>query len=155
MRMYIPGALLVLVAFATPTTAQELSEIRCGKVFQRAGATTPGFAVDKELRVMEQTAGGDFSAGSAPSGATLKSIFCFRSDIVPAPGDYKVVNAGYPLMIYARDNERLRIAVLETADGRLQYRGVGGTKFDPALRARIQQVLDDSVPKFMPRPVVR
>jgi hypothetical protein len=66
-----------------------------------------------------------------------------------------VVNAGYPLMIYSRDNERLRIAVLETADGRLQYRGVGGTKFDPALRARIQQVLDDSVPKFMPRPVVR
>jgi hypothetical protein len=58
-------------------------------------------------------------------------------------------------MIYSRDNERLRIAVLETTDGRLQYRGVGGTKFDPALRARIQQVLDDSVPKFMPRPVVR
>jgi hypothetical protein len=145
----------LLLAFALPASAQELSEIRCGKVFTRPGATTPGFAVDKDLRVMEQTASGSFNAGSAPGGATLKSIFCFRSDIVPAPGDYKVVNAGYPLMIYSRDNERLRIAVLETADGRLQYRGIGGTKFDPALRAKIQQVLDDSVPKFQPRPVVR
>jgi hypothetical protein len=145
----------LLLAFALPASAQELSEIRCGKVFTRAGATTPGFAVDKDLRVMAQTASGDFNAGPAPDGATLKSIFCFRSDIVPAPGDYKVVSAGYPLMIYSRDNERLRIAVLETADGRLQYRGIGGTKFDPALRARIQQVLDESVPKFQPRPVVR
>ena len=153
MRQTILTALLLAVAL--PAGAQELSEIRCGKVYQRAGATTPGFAVDKDLRVMEQTAGGSFNAGAARGGATLKSIFCVRSDIVPAPGDYKVVNAGYPLMIYARDNERLRIAVLETADGRLQYRGVGGTKFDPALRARIQQVLDDSVPKFQPRPVVR
>ena len=153
MRQTILTALLL--AIALPASAQELSEIRCGKVFTRAGATTPGFAVDKDLRVMEQTASGSFNAGSAPGGATLKSIFCFRSDIVPAPGDYKVVNAGYPLMIYSRDNERLRIAVLETADGRLQYRGIGGTKFDPALRAKIQQVLDDSVPKFQPRPVVR
>lgn len=153
MRQTILTALLL--ACALPASAQELSEIRCGKVYQRAGATTPGFAVDKDLRVMEQTAGGSFNAGTAPGGATLKSIFCVRSDIVPSPGDYKVVNAGYPLMIYARDNERLRIAVLETADGRLQYRGVGGTKFDPALRAKIQQVLDDSVPKFQPRPVVR
>lgn len=155
MRNIIARTLLVFAAFTTPALAQELSEIRCGKVYQRTGATTPGFAVDKDLRVMEQTAGGSFNAGAAPGGATLKSIFCVRSDIVPAPGDYKVVNAGYPLMIYARDNERLRIAVLETADGRLQYRGVGGTKFDPALRAKIQQVLDDSVPKFQPRPVVR
>lgn len=155
MRKTIYGALLIPALFAFPAAAQELSEIRCGKVFTRSGATTPGFAVDKDLRVMEQTAGGAFNAGSAPGGATLKSIFCVRSDIVPSPGDYKVVNAGYPLMIYSRDNERLRIAVLETADGRLQYRGIGGTKFDPSLRAKIQQVLDDSVPKFQPRPVVR
>lgn len=153
MRQTILTALLL--SFALPAGAQDLSEIRCGKVFQRAGATTPGFAVDKDLRVMEQTASGGFNAGAAPSGTTLKSIFCVRTDIVPSPGDYKVVNAGYPLMIYSRDAERLRIAVLETADGRLQYRGVGGTKFDPALRAKIQQVLDDSVPKFQPRPVVR
>jgi hypothetical protein len=153
MRKTILTALLL--SLALPAGAQELAEIRCGKIFQRTGAATPGFAVDKDLRVMEQTAGGNFSAGNAPSGTTLKSIFCFRSDIVPSPGDYKVVNAGYPLMIYAKDNERLRIAVLETADGRLQYRGIGGTKFDPTLRAKIQQVLDDSVPKFQPRPVVR
>lgn len=134
MRKTILTALLL--ASALPASAQELSEIRCGKVFTRAGATTPGFAVDKDLYVMAQTAGGSFNAESAP-------------------GDYKVVKAGYPLMIYARDTERLRIAVLETAEGRLQYRGIGGTKFDPVLRAKIQQVPDDSVPKFQPRPVVR
>ncbi len=106
MRKTIIGALLMSALFALLRFRARAfrNPLRQG-LSERAGATTPGFAVDKDLRVMEQTAGGNFNAGSAPSGATLKSIFCFRSDIVPAPGDYKVVNAGYPLMIYSRDNE--------------------------------------------------
>ena len=138
---------------AAPLSAQELQEVRCGKVLVHAGASTSRFAVDKDLHVLSQS--GDFNPGPVSGGDTVKSIFCYRSDIVPAVGDYKVVSAGYPLMIYSQDEQRLRIAVLETANGRLQYRGVGTTKFDPALRARIQAVLDASVPKFAPRPVVR
>ena len=105
--------------------------------------------------MLAQTRAGDFNPGPVPQGDTLKSFFCYRSDIVPDPGDYKVVKAGFPLMIYAQDDQRLRIAVLEMADGRLQYRGVGTTRFDPELRARIQAVLDAAVPKFAPRPMVR
>ena len=141
------------ILMALPAIAQELQEVRCGKVLVHAGASASYFAVDKDLHVLSQT--GDFSPGAAPGGDTVKSIFCYRSDIVPAVSDYRVVSAGYPLMIYSQDEQRLRIAVLEAANGRLQYRGVGTTKFDPALRARIQAVLDASVPKFAPRPVVR
>lgn len=151
MRNAILGVLLI-PAFITPALAQEITEIRCGKVLQREGAVTPRFAVDDDLHVMQQTSTGAFTLAD---GGQVKSVFCFRSSIVPTPGDYKVVNAGYPLMIYARDATRLRIAVLETEGGRLQYRGVAGTRFEPALRQQIQSVLDDSVPKFQPRPVVR
>ena len=151
MRKAILGALLI-PAFMTPALAQEVTEIRCGTVLQRDGAVNSRFAVDENLHVMQQTSAGAFNLSG---GSQVKSVFCFRSSIVPTPGDYKVVNAGYPLMIYARDAERLRIAVLETEGGRLQYRGIGGTKFEPALRQQIQSVLDDSVPKFQPRPVVR
>jgi hypothetical protein len=149
-------AVLALSLAATlPLLAQELQETRCGKVLARQGSSNAHFALDKDLHVLAQTSGGDFNPGPAPDGATVRSIFCYRSDIVPAVGDYKVVSAGYPLMIYSQDEQRLRIAVLEMANGRLQYRGVGTTKFDGALRARIQAVLDASVPKFAPRPVLR
>lgn len=141
------------LVMAAPLQAQELQEIRCGKVLVRPGVAQSRFDIDKDLHVLGGTAA--FNPGPAPDGAQVKSIFCYRSDIVPSADDVKVVSAGYPLMIYAQDDQRLRIAVLETANGRLQYRGVGTTKFDPAMRARIQAVLDASAPKFGPRPVVR
>lgn len=148
-------AVLTAMGFlvALPAMAQTLQEVRCGEVLVHPGASTPRFAVDKDLHVLSQT--GNFNPGPAPDGDTVKSIFCYRSDIVPAASDVRVVSAGFPLMIYSQDEQRLRIAVLETANGRLQYRGVGTTKFDPALRARIQAVLDAAVPGFAPRPVVR
>jgi hypothetical protein len=142
----------VLAVATLPAAAQELQEIRCGKVLARPGTTQSRFAIDKDLHVLGQAA---FDPGPAPDGAQVKSIFCYRSDIVPAADDVKVVSAGYPLMIYAQDDQRLRIAVLETANGRLQYRGVGTTRFDGPLRARIQAVLDAAAPKFGPRPLVR
>lgn len=151
----IAGLTITGLLLALPALGQELSETRCGKVLTHPGAATSRFAIDKDLHVLAQTGAGDFNPGPAPDGDTVKSIFCYRSDIVPSANDVKVVSAGYPLMIYSQDDQRLRIAVLETRDGRLQYRGVGTTKFDGPLRARIQAVLDASVPKFAPRPVVR
>src|ERR1700761_5767227 len=128
MGMKLCIAILCLGLMTAPLAAQELQEVRCGKVL--ANGTGSHFSVDKDLHVLAQA--GAFNPGPAPDGATVKSIFCYRSDIVPAPDDVKVVSAGYPLMIYAQDETRLRIAVLETANGRLQYRGVGTTRFDPA-----------------------
>ncbi|HVW74817.1 MAG TPA: hypothetical protein VHC39_14370, partial [Rhizomicrobium sp.] len=83
----------------------------------------PQLVVDPGLHVLDQTRGGKFDPGPAPAGVTVKSIFCARSDIVPAQYDYRVVEAGYPLTIYARDaNGKTRIAVLELDGGRLRLR---------------------------------
>jgi hypothetical protein len=47
--------------------------------------------MDPSLHVLDQTRTGKFDPGAPPPGYTVKSIFCARSDVVPAPSDYKVV----------------------------------------------------------------
>jgi hypothetical protein len=80
---------------------------------------------------------------------TIKSIFCARSDIVPAPSDYKVVQAGYPLTIFARDaGGKTRIAMLELDGGQLRLRSVGEVGFTPDMVRRIQAFLDGAMPQF-------
>jgi len=106
--------------------------------------------VDDSLHVLDQTgATAKFDAGAAAPGVTIKSIFCARSDIVPAPSDYKVVQAGYPLTIFARDpGGKTRIAVLELDGGQLRLRSVGELGFTPDMVHRIQDFLDASLPQF-------
>jgi hypothetical protein len=104
--------------------------------------------MDQSLHVMDQTRAGKFDPGTPPPGYALKSIFCARSDVVPAPSDYKVVQAGYPLMIFAREGNRTRIAVLEMNGGQLRVRSVGESGFTPEMVSRIQAFLDASLPQF-------
>jgi hypothetical protein len=142
-------ALWMLLATSAART-QELTEIACGRSLEKQGAP-PQLVLDPTLRVMDQTkAAAKFDPGIPPSGYAIKSIFCARSDIVPAPFDYKVVQAGYPLMIFARDKAatRTRIAVLEMNNGQLRLRSVGQAGFTPEMSGRIQRFLDASLPEF-------
>ena len=142
--------ILAVLLAAGPASAQGLTEIGCGRNLEKAGAA-PQMVMDPSLHVMEQAgAGTKFDPGQAPPGFTVKSIFCARSDIVPAPTDYRVVQAGYPLMLFARDKDtkRTRIAVLEMNNGQLRLRSVGQEGFTPEMRGRIQQFLDASLPQF-------
>ena len=122
---------------------------RCGRTLEVEGSQ-PQLVVDDQLHVLDQTSGGSkVDPGPVPAGATLKSIFCARSDIVPAPSDYKVVEAGYPLTIFARDaGGKTRIAVLELDGGQLRLRSVGELGFTPDMVRRIQAFLDASLPQF-------
>jgi len=141
---------LAVLAACGPASAQGLTEIGCGRNLEKAGAA-PQMVMDPSLHVMDQTrAGTKFDPGQAPPGFTVKSIFCARSDIVPAPSDYRVVQAGYPLMLFARDKDtkRTRIAVLEMNNGQLRLRSVGDEGFTPEMTGRIQQFLDASLPQF-------
>ena len=141
---------LAVLMTCGPASAQALTEIACGRNLEKDGAP-PQMVMDPSLHVMEQTkAGTKFDPGQAPPGFTVKSIFCARSEIVPAPSDYRVVQAGYPLMIFARDKDtkRTRIAVLEMNNGQLRLRSVGQEGFTPEMRGRIQQFLDVSLPQF-------
>jgi len=136
---------------AQAVAAQELKEIACGRNLEKAGAP-PQMVLDPSLHVLDQTRAGKFDPGAPPAGYVIKSIFCARSDIVPAPTDYKVVQSGYPLMIFARDKDdkanRTRIAVLEMSGGQLRVRSVGQAGFTPDMIQRIQTFLDTSLPEF-------
>ena len=138
-----------LVVAAAPAGADALKEFGCGRTLQTAGGQAQPEA-DAALHVLDQTsASAQFDPGPVPPGTTIKSIFCDRSDIVPAPSDYKVVKAGYPLMILARDTTgRTRIAVMELDGGQLKLRSVGELGFTPDMIQRIQAVLDASLPQF-------
>jgi hypothetical protein len=143
---------LCLLSAAGPAAAQDLKEIACGRNLEKAGAP-PQMVLDPALHVLDQAkAIGKFDPGTPPPGYAIKSIFCARSDIVPAPSDYKVVQAGYPLMIFARDNSKpggpTRIAILEMDNGQLRLRSVGQAGFTPEMTSRIQRFLDASLPEF-------
>ncbi len=150
MKHAIPGAVLaLLVLVAVPASADDLKEFHCGRSLEAPGGL-PQLVVDPELHVLDQTsANATFDPGPAPPGTAIKSIFCARSDIVPAPSDYKVVQAGYPLTIFARDaGGKTRIAVLELDGGQLRLRSVGEAGFTPDMVRRIQAFLDASMPQF-------
>jgi hypothetical protein len=153
MKHHIPGLVLVsLFLAAGPVAAQELKEFACGKSMAKYGGAAQ-LVMDDTLHVMEQTrAAARFDPGAPPPGYTIKSIFCARTDIVPAPSDYKVVAAGYPFMIFARDKEdrsgRTRIAILEMNGGQLRVRSVGQSGLTPEMVQRIQTFLDASLPEI-------
>ncbi len=144
------AVLVCLLLAAGPAAAQERQEFACGKSLVKDGAP-PQLVVDEKLHVMDQTAA-KFDPGAPSPGYVIKYIFCARSDVIPAPSDYKVVAAGYPLMIFARDKEdrsgRTRIAVLEMNNGQLRMRSVGQASFTPEMARRIQTVLDASLPQI-------
>lgn len=144
----VAGAILFnLLAAAAPAAADDLKEIGCGRSLEKDGAL-PRMVMDNGLHVLDQ-AGTKFDAGMAPAGYRIGSIFCARSDVVPGPNDYKVVAAGYPLMLFARDaGGSTHIAVLETDGGALRLRSVGQAGFTPDMSRRIRAVLDASIPQF-------
>jgi len=146
----IPSLVAACVLLAAgPVAAQELKEISCGRSLEKAGSPAQ-LVMDPSLHVLEQTRGAaKFDPGAPPPGYTVKSIFCARSDVVPAPSDYKVVAAGYPLTLFARDSAgHTRIAVLETDGGQLRVRSAGQTGFTADMVQRIQVMLDASIPQF-------
>ena len=130
----------------TGANAAELKEMGCGRTLEKDGV--PHMIMDDHLHVLD--ASGRFDAGTAPDGYQLKSIFCARNDIVPAASDYRVVEAGYPLMLFSRytETKNTRIAVQEMSDGNLRLRSVDDMAFTPDMVHRIQAVLDTSVPQF-------
>src|SRR3954463_11175667 len=145
---HLSGTIMAAVMLAAaPAAADELREIGCGRSLEKDGAL-PRMVMDNGLHVLNQT-GAKFEPGTPPAGSRIASIFCARSDVVPGPNDYKVVAAGYPLMLFARDTRgQTRIAVLETDGGQLRLRSVGQAGFTPDMVQRIRMALDTAIPQF-------
>jgi hypothetical protein len=79
---------------------------------------------------------------SAP-GDTVVSFMCGRPDLVPAPNDYKLLKAGYPL--YITDvgvGHAKTLGTLELSDGQVRFRNVDGPPPAGDVTARLQKRLD-------------
>jgi len=94
--------------------------------------------------VIAATEHGDkYVSEALASGDAILSIMCGRVDIVPAPNDYKVLRAGYPL--YISDigvGHPKNVSALELSDGRFRFRNVDGKLPAPDVLARVQKRLD-------------
>lgn len=128
----IESVLMATLAVVNAGAAQESAQESCSVI---AGDPEKIVSVPT-LRVMEQTAGGDFLL---PPGtpANVKAIQCHRASIIPVENDYKVLLAGFPFIIIVDDG---RLAVMEVSEHRLQFRTLEGEFSDteiPAISAYV------------------
>ena len=136
--------LAALLASAQPQLIESvtIAESPCYAMVQRGNEveTTliPG------LRVIERTAAaGPFAAPELPP--RTSAIMCPRSSIVPAPNDWEVLEAGFPLYITESraPPETRRVGVLEASQGQVRYRFVRGSMAEgeeAAIRTRLNQL---------------
>ncbi len=100
--------------------------------------------------VIEATEHGDkYVPEALAPGESIMAIMCGRVDIVPAPNDYKVLRAGYPL--YISDigvGHPKNLSVLVVSDGQFQFKNVDGKLTAPDVLARVQKRLDQLQTSF-------
>ena len=91
--------------------------------------------------VIELTSLGNFSlpANVSPQASMIQ---CDRASIVPERNDYKVLIAGFPLIIATEDG---RVAALEISEHRVQFRTIEGRFSDTEIPA-ISAYLDFAQP---------
>lgn len=118
----ISAALLIAsTALFSPSPAAESQTETCGVIAGPPGGETK-FQPVAGLSVLRQTEGVGSFAVTAPEGQKVAAIMCSRSDIVPAPHDYKVLLAGYPL--YLKSEDGTLTIVLEISGGQLRVRAL-------------------------------
>ncbi|MBV8686743.1 MAG: hypothetical protein JOZ90_03755 [Alphaproteobacteria bacterium] len=114
-------AALPVPAMAATPPVDRPSESRCGYIVTDEHGTR---TVDTPaLHVLADTSAEGPYAPPIPAGAAL---MCGRSSMVPAEGDWKVLAEGRPLYIVDSSPGAGRVACLEMADGRVQYRFAKG-----------------------------
>lgn len=122
-------ALMAITSFGA-TAAEEIAneETACDIAVQDSEGAV-GYRMSKDLEVLKfTTVNTDFRINE-PEGLTVLAIKCYRTDIVPAENDYKVVEAGYRLYIaVAVEGEEgaERISSLDKTDGTFTVRMAAG-----------------------------
>lgn len=115
----------------------------CTIIASKIGEDPPRYSAVGELRVILSTEDPGPFRLQIPGGYKANSVVCRRLDIVPAPYDYKVLEAGYPL--YVGDvgiGHPFRMAALEMSDGKFRYRLENGPPLTAEQSARVGKRLD-------------
>ena len=111
---------------------------RCGVVYEAAKGSIATKVVPS-IHLVDLADGDSFKIpDDAPAG--VKAVQCGRDSIGPLRNDYKVLLAGFPLSLVARDG---RVAVLEASNGKLQLRALEG-KLTDAENEQVQVFLDEA-----------
>jgi len=72
------------------------------------------------MSVIRQTLAGPFNVSAAQHG---DAVMCHRDYLLPQINDFKVLIAGFPLVISSKDG---RVATLEIDSGHVQFRTLRG-----------------------------
>lgn len=93
-----------------------------------------------DVSVLERTRSHDRFWVNYPDDMRVSALLCARSDVVPAADDYKVILAGYSLMLtFADQDSRDVTTVLDAVDDQFRLRVVEGELTEEErARARIR-----------------
>jgi len=132
-----------LALVATPLIAGDLpTESSCG-VFVRGEDGKTNLVVLPSLHVLASTTQEGAFKLPIDAPAKVAGMMCGRSSLIPAPNDYKLLQAGFTLAIVRNDESEARTGVLEIVSGRLQFRMIDGvmTKEETnALQPRLNEM---------------
>jgi len=94
--------------------------------------------------VIDATEGDAKFSPEVPEGDVAVAVICGRTDLVPAPNDYKVVLGGLPLFIDDRGlGHSERMGTLEISGGQFRFRTMKGDMMTAEQQARIGARLDE------------
>jgi hypothetical protein len=97
----------------------------------------------RDLRVILPTENQQKFAVQVERGMLGVGLVCIRLDIVPAPNDYKVIEAGLGLSIGDKgDGHPDRLGKLDRVDGKFSFKIVEGEPLTDELAARVQKRLE-------------
>ena len=143
-----PAAEAASAALEAPLPPKLVYE-RCGVVYEAARGSI-ATKVIPSMRVADLADDASFELPEDVP-ANVKAVQCGRDSVVPLPNDYKVLAAGFPLSILARDG---RVAVLEAGpEGKLGLRTLEG-KLSIDEDTRVKALIEEAQPAFdiAPRP---
>jgi len=127
-----------LAALAAPASAQEIEqhvELSCAFVGQAADQDKPGVHAAGDFSALKAGQADAPIVLGAPDGLVVQALLCERNTLAlaPAPTDYRLPEAGYPLYLetYNDDKEKTGVAKLIRADGDYVYEVVMGELTEP------------------------
>lgn len=122
-------ALMAITSFGASAAEDIANEESACDIAVQDSTGDVGYRMSKDLEVLKFNAVNTHFRINEPEGLKVLAIKCYRTDIVPAENDYKVVEAGYRLYIaVAVEGEEgtERISALDKTDGRFVVRMAAG-----------------------------
>lgn len=122
----------------------------CSLIATKPDENPPKYYIQNSVAVIDATERASQFVPNPSAGYRVDSVICGRREVVPAPNDYKVVVAGYPLIIFdAGPGQVGRRATLQATNGKFQFLLDKGPPLTDDLEARVNARLA-AFQKYLP-----